>query len=110
MGKRKNNAPLKDFYAILGVARSASLKEIRHAFRKLAQNMHPDRNDSPDAKTQFQALGEAYQTLKSEEKRKEYDARIIAEYCESLTGSFTAKDKKEKKKTFKSEFQRILKR
>jgi len=104
--KRKNSAPLKDFYAILGVARNAELKEIRRAFRKLAQDMHPDRNPSPDAKARFQELGEAYKILKSEDMRNDYDARIIAEYCEALVGSFEAKGKKEKK--YKTELHRIL--
>ncbi len=108
MGKRKrnNSAPLKDFYAILGVAHNAGLKEIRQAFRKLAQDMHPDRNPSPDAKAKFQELGEAYKVLKSEENRNDYDAQVIAEYCASLIGSFERKGKKEK--TYKSEFHRIL--
>ncbi len=104
--KRKNSAPLKDFYAILGVERSAELSEIRRAFRKLAQEMHPDRNPSPDAKARFQELGEAYKVLKSDDMRNDYDARVIAEYCESLIGSFEAKEKKEKK--YKSELYRIL--
>jgi len=104
--KRKNDEPLKDFYAVLGIARNADLTEIREAFRKLAQGMHPDRNPSPDAKTKFQELGEAYRILKSDEKRKEYDARIIAEYCEALVGSF--EEKKKKETTHRSEFHRIL--
>ena len=106
--KRKHSGPLKDYYALLGVAHNAELKEIRRAFRSLAQSMHPDRNPSPDAKVKFQELGEAYQILKSDEKRNEYDARIIAEYCGSLVGSFDKKEEKEKK--FKSEFLRILKK
>ncbi len=110
MGKwnSKRNAPLKDYYALLGVARNADLPEIRQAFRKLAQSMHPDRNPGADAKAKFQELGEAYQILKSAEKRSAYDARIISEYCESLVGSFDDKNKKEKK--YHSEFYRILKK
>lgn len=91
---RKSYGPLKDYYAILGVERSADLEEIRRAFRKQAQDTHPDRNLSPDAKTRFQELGEAYQVLKSEEKRNNYDARIISEYCESLVGTFAWHKKK----------------
>ncbi len=104
--KSKHQAPLKDYYAILGVEHNAELEDIRHAFRKLAHNVHPDRNSSPDAKVKFQELGEAYQTLKSTQKRNDYDARVITEYCSSMVGNF--EEKSSKAKTYRSEFHRIL--
>uniref|UniRef100_A0A8C4S2Y6 DnaJ homolog subfamily B member 11 n=1 Tax=Erpetoichthys calabaricus TaxID=27687 RepID=A0A8C4S2Y6_ERPCA len=65
----------RDFYKILGVSRSASIKDIKKAYRKLALQLHPDRNpDDPEAQNKFQDLGAAYEVLSDEEKRKQYDA------------------------------------
>ncbi len=91
--KKKYRDPLKDFYAILGVSQGASQKVIAQAFRKLALDCHPDRNDSPEAKAKFQELVGAYQVLKSPDKRNQFDARIISEFCTSFTGSFFSEDK-----------------
>ncbi len=107
--KKKNQKPLKDYYAILGVPQSASQKAIQQAFRKLAQDCHPDRSTSADAKERFQELVEAYQVLKAPGKRDQFDARIISEFCASFVGSFT-EDMAEPKKKPKSEFHRILRK
>uniref|UniRef100_A0A663LVF8 DnaJ homolog subfamily B member 11 n=1 Tax=Athene cunicularia TaxID=194338 RepID=A0A663LVF8_ATHCN len=65
----------RDFYKILGVSRGASIKDIKKAYRKLALQLHPDRNpDDPRAQEKFQDLGAAYEVLSDEEKRKQYDA------------------------------------
>ncbi|KAJ8396312.1 hypothetical protein AAFF_G00018890 [Aldrovandia affinis] len=65
----------RDFYKILGVSKSASIKDIKKAYRKLALQLHPDRNqDDPDAQDKFADLGAAYEVLSDEEKRKQYDA------------------------------------
>ncbi len=64
----------RDFYAILGVKKSATLNEIKKAYRKQAKELHPDKNkDDPDASTKFQDLGAAYEALSDEDKRKTYD-------------------------------------
>ncbi|MBW3663295.1 MAG: molecular chaperone DnaJ [Actinobacteria bacterium] len=63
----------KDFYAVLGVSQDASAAEIKKAYRKLAQQLHPDANKDPDAEERFKAVNEAYAVLGDDDKRKEYD-------------------------------------
>lgn len=64
---------MQDHYAALGLASSASLADIKKAFRQKAAQTHPDRNPSPDAAQRFRAVQEAYEVLADEEKRKTYD-------------------------------------
>jgi len=108
--KKKPKAPLKDYYLILGVQQGASQKAITKAFRKKAQACHPDRNNSAEAKGEFQELVEAYTILKHTDKRNEFDARIISEFCDSFVFSLEDLDeeKSKSKKKSKSEFHRIL--
>ena len=63
----------KDYYETLGVARDAAADEIKRAYRKLAQQFHPDRNKEPDAEKKFAEVGEAYEVLSDPEKREKYD-------------------------------------
>ena len=63
-----------DYYETLGVAEDASAKEIKKAYRKLAQTYHPDRNaGDAEAEETFKKVQEAYDTLGDETKRKAYD-------------------------------------
>nr|XP_006812668.1 PREDICTED: LOW QUALITY PROTEIN: dnaJ homolog subfamily B member 11-like [Saccoglossus kowalevskii] len=64
----------RDFYAILNVPRDASTKQIKKAYRKLAMELHPDKNpDNPDIEEKFHDLGAAYEVLSDPDKRKTYD-------------------------------------
>jgi len=62
---------MKNFYDTLGVAETASEKEIKEAFKSLAKKHHPDRGGD---EKKFKEINEAYDTLKNTEKRQEYDA------------------------------------
>src|SRR5262245_1949993 len=64
----------KDYYASLGVPRTASDAEIKKAFRKLAREHHPDvARDKKRAEEKFKEINEAYEVLGDAEKRKRYD-------------------------------------
>ena len=63
----------KDYYGILGIERSASADDIKKAYRKLARKYHPDVSKDPEGEEKFKAVAEAYETLKSPEKRAAYD-------------------------------------
>lgn len=63
-----------DYYKVLGIDKSASPKEVKDAYRKLARKYHPDLNpNNPDAKSKFQQINEANEVLSDPEKRKKYD-------------------------------------
>lgn len=64
----------RDYYEVLGIARTASADEIKKAYRKLAVQYHPDRNQgNTEAETKFKESTEAYEVLSDEKKRHAYD-------------------------------------
>lgn len=67
-------ADKRDYYEVLGVARTASPEEIKKAYRRLARQHHPDVNQAdPHAEERFKELGEAYDVLSTPQKRATYD-------------------------------------
>jgi chaperone protein DnaJ len=65
---------MADFYAVLGVARTASDDDIKKSYRKLAMTYHPDRNNgSKEAEERFKEITEAYDVLRDPQKRAAYD-------------------------------------
>jgi molecular chaperone DnaJ len=63
----------RDLYEVLGVERSASDAEIKRAFRRLAQQWHPDVSAEPGAPERFKEINEAYQVLSDPQRRQAYD-------------------------------------
>jgi molecular chaperone DnaJ len=64
----------KDFYKELGVTKTATSAEIKKAYRKLARDLHPDKNPgNKQAEDKFKSVSEAYDVLSDDAKRKEYD-------------------------------------
>ncbi|XP_060065641.1 dnaJ homolog subfamily B member 14-like [Ylistrum balloti] len=63
----------KDYYDILGVQKDATENDLKKAYRKLALQMHPDKNKAPGATEAFKAIGNAFAVLSDADKRKKYD-------------------------------------
>ncbi|HMO53115.1 MAG TPA: molecular chaperone DnaJ [Tepidiformaceae bacterium] len=63
----------RDYYEVLGVARNADANELKKAYRKLAMEYHPDRNQSEDAAEKFKEINRAYEVLSDDQKRSVYD-------------------------------------
>ena len=70
----------KDFYKTLGVAKNASADDIKKSYRKLAKELHPDRNkDNPKAAEKFSDVTKAYDLLSDKTKRAQFDRGEIDE-------------------------------
>lgn len=63
----------KDYYKVLGVAKTATDDEIKKAYRKMALRYHPDKNKTIGAEEKFKEVAEAYEVLSDKKKRDVYD-------------------------------------
>src|SRR5690625_1969501 len=63
----------RDYYEVLGVGKDATPEELRKAYRKLARKYHPDVNKETDAEDKFKEVKEAYEVLRDDQKRAQYD-------------------------------------
>ena len=66
-------------YQVLGIHRRASNQEIRKAYKSKVKQWHPDKNDSPDAQTNFVEINQAYELLSDPERRRNFDNHGITE-------------------------------
>lgn len=71
---------MKDYYDIMKLDRKASNDDIKKAFRKLANQYHPDKNPSSEAEALFKELNEAYEVLSDPASRLDYDQRIASPF------------------------------
>lgn len=67
---------MENLYNILGVSPTATLEEIKKAYRSLAMRHHPDRSTHPGAAVRFNAIKTAYELLSDPKKRAEYDQSL----------------------------------
>lgn len=75
------------YYETLGVAKDASLEEIKKAYRKLVRQYHPDVSTDPEAGQKTSAINQAYNVLKDAEKRAEYDAMLEGPFAGAQGGA-----------------------
>ena len=84
-----------DYYAILGVSKTASDAEIKAAFRILAKTFHPDKNPTnPNAATLFAQILKAYNTLINPHTRKRYDYSVSPQSASTVTHAGSSKQRR----------------
>ena len=72
-GAGSSGLKMRDPYAVLGLAKTASAAEIKSTFRKLAKKYHPDQSKEPKAKERFGEISQAYEIVGDEKKRAQFD-------------------------------------
>lgn len=82
----------KDYYETLGVSRTATIDDIKQAYKRLAKKYHPDLNKNSDATEKFKEINEAASVLSDEKKREQYDRFGTAEGTEGGFQGFDFRD------------------
>ena len=78
----------KDYYAVLGVSKDASDKDITKAYRRLARQYHPDTNPgNAEAEEKFKQISAAYDVVGDSAKRAEYVAPVVPEWGRNAAGT-----------------------
>jgi curved DNA-binding protein CbpA len=98
---------MNDYYYILGVNRSASERDIKTAYRKLAQKFHPDKNDGDKFfEERFKDIQEGYEILSHPSKRKDYDSKLRGIKTDKVDNDIFRKYEEELKKKYGKELRR----
>jgi curved DNA-binding protein len=84
---KRSHMAKKDYYEVLGIGRTASAKDVKQAYRRLARKVHPDVNKDPDAERRFKEVQEAYDVLSDPKKREMYDRFGSAAFDGTAGGS-----------------------
>ena len=100
---RKVLAGEGDHYSVLGVTRSARIEEIKNAYKKLVVAVHPDKNETPEAKEAFELVRSAYEVLGDANKRVTYDANRPRKEREKKEREERERAKQEREKKEKKE-------
>lgn len=89
MASRRERTSMADPYKTLGITATATQDEIKQAYRKKVRELHPDQNpDNPDAERLMKEVNAAYEALKSETKRAEFDASKFNSYRSIFEDAF----------------------
>lgn len=83
----------KNYYEILETSQNANLSEIKKAYRKLALQYHPDKNNAPNAQQKFVEITEAYEVLKDVSQRKIYDQIYNRQFSTNKTSNNNNQEK-----------------
>jgi hypothetical protein len=93
---------MKEYYRILGVSRTASQADIRRAYRKLVQQLHPDINPAPEAHALIREVNEAYEILGDPVKRSDYDYRFENPFASVEEPAMKHRDPAYRRRTYSS--------
>jgi len=107
-GVRHLHDKAPDYYAILGVKKTAELRDVKLAYFNMAKKFHPDNNQTLDARQVFALIAEAYDVLSDPVKREKYDETGLAEHKYGGTSSGPERQSSDSSYTAEQMYQRIF--